>query len=236
MYARYASDSIFDQADTLKLVTRFANRNSEFSDDMNVYGHTMEFKSDTHRIKSEKNQANKTSQSSTSSKSINTRRCKRKFEEIAEIEDLVVHGRHLSEPLASKNIGAWLTETYNTTRGLELGTFDPSLLATVWQQQSSDWEDIALGYISDVVTMAHEFTVDLLKHMRLGDRVRKGLLGVLRDSLVDRYEKAIGHTKFLLKTERKGTPITMNQYFAENLEARHVLPLPENKVYCTDLL
>src|ERR1700743_604274 len=43
----------------------------------------------------------------------------------------------------------WLSSVYQTSRGLELGTFDGSLLAMAMKTQSAKWEPIAFGYIKD---------------------------------------------------------------------------------------
>jgi len=44
----------------------------------------------------------------------------------------------------------------------------------------------------------------------------------MTDELLGRYEKAVEHTHFVLRVERKGTPLTTNHYFNENLQKARV--------------
>lgn len=86
--------------------------------------------------------------------------------------------------------------------------------------QSSNWEPIALGYIKDVISMAHKFISDLLQLICPDLRVRDGLMSVLMDELSAKYQDALEHVHFLLHIERMGTPATLNHYFNDNLEKR----------------
>ena len=117
-------------------------------------------------------------------------------------------------------IKEWLEDVYESSRGFELGTFDASLLPIIWRKQSANWEALALGYVDDIVSLVHRFTLNLLAEICKDPRARQGLHSVLLDQLTDRYKKSIEHTKFLLVIERSGTPMTMNHYFADNLEKR----------------
>ena len=101
-------------------------------------------------------------------------------------------------------------------------TFDSSLLAMTMKAQSSKWEEIALAYISDVVTMAHTFIVDLLRLVCPSLRVHEGLMSILMDDLMAKYKTAFDSAQLLLRLERMGTPITLNHYFNDNLEKRYV--------------
>lgn len=44
----------------------------------------------------------------------------------------------------------------------------------------------------------------------------------MTDELLERYEKAMSHTHFILRVERKGTPLTTNHYFNDNLQKDRV--------------
>ena len=118
----------------------------------------------------------------------------------------------------NKNIIKWLEVIYTGCRGFELGTFDASIIPIIWKKQSAYWEDIALGYISDIVSLVHSFIVGLLQACCADDMLADRLLSVLADHIIGRYGKAIDHTNFLLQVERAGTPLTANHYFADNLE------------------
>ena len=136
-----------------------------------------------------------------------------------DLEDIMQEDSLISLPKSS-GIKQWLENVYESSRGFELGTFDSSLLPIIWRKQSANWEALALGYVDDIVSLVHKFTLDLLAKICKDPRAREGLHSVLLDQLTDRYKKSIDHTKFLLVVERSGTPMTMNHYFADNLEKR----------------
>ena len=112
----------------------------------------------------------------------------------------------------------WLDQVYKGSRGFELGTFDASILPNIWKKQSANWNDLALGYVSDIVSHVHNFIVKLLSALCEDRRVQSALLSVLMDGLVERYKKSIDHAYFILHVEKLGTPLTANHYFSDNLE------------------
>ena len=136
-----------------------------------------------------------------------------------DLEDIMQEDSLIPLPRLS-GIKRWLENVYQSSRGFEMGTFDASLLPIIWRKQSANWEALALGYVDDIVSLVHKFTLDLLAKICKDPRARQGLHSVLLDQLTDRYKKSIDHTKFLLVVERSGTPMTMNHYFADNLEKR----------------
>lgn len=85
------------------------------------------------------------------------------------------------------------------------------------KRQSVKWKSLALGYISDIMTIVHTFVVDLLRVVCPIERVRMGIMSLLMDRLVERYTSATSHVEFLLEIELDGTPATLNHYFNDNL-------------------
>jgi hypothetical protein len=86
------------------------------------------------------------------------------------------------------------------------------------QQQAREWKDLALGYISDVVTLVHCFIVKLLKHVVPNQHVQDGLISLLLDELRKRYQTALAQTNFLMTVELDGPPATYNHYFNDTLD------------------
>lgn len=125
-------------------------------------------------------------------------------------------------PPSKMDIMGWLKKEYEESRGFELGTFDASLLGVTMKQQASDWRNLALGYISDIIVLVHNFVLQVLKHLTPNHRVFDGIKSRLIDDMIDRYQKAISHTEFLLSVELDGTPATYNHYFNETLEKWYV--------------
>lgn len=65
------------------------------------------------------------------------------------------------EPI-KEDILAWLKKIHSESRGLELGTFQQSILPNSFKMQTAKWNDIAHGYISNIITIAHSFINTLL--------------------------------------------------------------------------
>jgi len=72
------------------------------------------------------------------------------------------------------------------TKALEASKSAPSipLLAVTMKRQSVKWNELALGYISDIMTLVHNFVVDLLRVVCPIKRVRAGIMSLLIDRLL----------------------------------------------------
>ena len=137
-----------------------------------------------------------------------------------DIEDLIdlLHGNVKIPKQKSGNIITWLENIYKCSRGFELGTLNASVIPIVWKKQSVNWNDLALGYISDVICIVHRFILNLLRSICKDVRVLKGLMSVLMEDLILRYKSSINQVEFVLKVERDGTALTTNHHFSENLK------------------
>ena len=51
----------------------------------------------------------------------------------------------------------WIEREYKSSKGLELDTFNLSILLTVFQELSTKREDLAKMYVSKVVASIHHF-------------------------------------------------------------------------------
>ena len=136
-----------------------------------------------------------------------------------EIDDILHDDYQVPTPKPT-GIIQWLDKVYKSSRGFELGTFDASIIPGIWKQQSANWYDIALGYVSDIVFLIHHFILALISAICDDQRVQSALVSLLMDGLKERYMKSIDHAKFILHVERGGTPMTANRHFADNLEKR----------------
>jgi hypothetical protein len=237
--ANYAGSDWFDQHTKLRFATAVVNRNEKFSIMLQDHGHSYEFdhasSSTSEDGEEEDNEdegvedgedgeaeddeddegSEEESDEELEEGEIRVRFVKTTsgLEELTPCEDTIRDDRQ-------KNILRWLRSVYKTSRGFELGTFDSSLLAVTMKTQSVNWEPIAMGYIHDIISMAHRFISDLLNLICPDERVRDGLMSVLADKLSDKYQAALNHVRFLLHVERAGTPATLNHYFSDNLEKR----------------
>ena len=213
--ADYVGNDWFDERASSRFATRVVERNDLFGKYMEKAGHSYEL------------MPKPTDQSCTPAQLPVANEYNPKMEvlptrtthdrpELAE----VVFRRKEVDGTVRKEAHEWLTKVYKSSRGFGLGTFDASLLAITMKTQSARWEIFSQGYISDIISMAHSFIVDLLQKLCPGS-VARALMSVLMESLQAKYQNAIDQVHFLLRVERKGTPATLNQHFNNNLEKRY---------------
>ena len=213
--ADYGRTDFFNEDDSLRLATATVNRGEVFAEDMANFGHEINFDAaeDVRHIK----ELDLDSLSLDELPTLPTRHVKNHLD----IEDIVPDNAEILQP-HDQDILGWLKSFYRRSRGFELGTFDSSLVATSMKRQARKWRDLALGYVSDVITLVHCFVVALLQHIVPGHRhVRDGVASLLFDQLRRRYENALKHTDFLLAVELEGTPATYNHYFRDTLDKRY---------------
>ena len=246
--ANYVRNDWFDQEPSLKFATRVVDRNEILSDTLEKFGHRYDF-SATDEDLDDNGEEGSLSGSGTEEENEDEKEnmdgadCVDetgnydKMDDVDEVRnnhvelrvttdhdelDGILFEKKKMKNTISRNTVGWLTAVYKNSRGFELGTFDSSLLAITMKTQSSKWEELAFGYISDIVSMAHSFITDLLRLTCPNPRIRSGLMSVLIEKLMTKYEAAFDHTHFLLYTERMGTPSTLDHYFNDNLEKRSV--------------
>ncbi|KAI9717339.1 MAG: hypothetical protein M1828_007227 [Chrysothrix sp. TS-e1954] len=227
--ASHSCADVFDENPSLRLATATVNRGDLMSNDMATNGHTFHFQSSdlepvSDRIKgSDSSSANFEQEdailpeddlSDDQSERISG---VRQVKCHPDLEDLLHVAATLPEP-QREGIYTWLEAVYRNARGFELGTLNPWLLAVAMKQQSKKWKDLALGYIADLITLAHTFVVDLLRVVCPVKRVRQGVMSLLMDHLMRKYRSAIAQANFLLEVELSGTPATLNHYFNDNLQ------------------
>lgn len=212
LQAAYGRSDIFTENNALRLATQAINRGEAFANAIDTHGHVFQFqpKEDctTNRI---------ASLTISGEKQIAVRT----VGDHPDIEDLTHDSVLVSGP-CEENILDWIDELHRNSRGFELGTFDAHILGVTLKQQAANWEDIALGYISDIIALVHHFIVDVLKRVAPSRRVSEGIKSMLLDELTNMYRKAIDHTKFLLGIELSGTPATYNSLFHESLNQGYV--------------
>lgn len=134
----------------------------------------------------------------------------------------VVFEKDSISKIIKHNTMQWLTKIYTTLWGFELDTFDSFLLAMTMKAQFSKWNTIALMYIINVVNMTHMFVVNLLCLICSDLQVWEGLMLILMNHLMTKYQAAFNSEQFLLCVKRLSTFITLNHYFNDNLKKRFV--------------
>ena len=224
--AQYGGDDLFESISGLKLATAVVDRNEKFSEDIYQNGHKYRFKrglnaqdgaNTSKAIDEQPNTLSDTEFEVGKYETVNVRY----FATHPGLDEVKLFEGLVTQP-SNDDILVELERMYRYSRGLEIGTFDAQLVPIVWKAQSTKWKHISQGYISDMVTLVHVFIITLLSSVCADDRVRRSLMSNLMNELTLCYQKAINHARFILKVERDGTPMTLNHYFADNLEKRSI--------------
>ena len=235
LQAKFGSDEVFDTERALRIAPAVSSRFTSFDQTMAQYGHEYLFSSSQAKVpepaqepalNDDWNQIEDSNAPTECSSSKVTNQTRTRMEpggpEIDDMTEILDPGIILDAP-KSDDIEVWLRDLYESGRGFELGTFDPSILATTMKKQSSKWTGISLGYVSDVIVIVHRFICKALDVTCYDGAMKATLMGVLFDGLYCRYKNAIEHVNFLLEVERNGTPLTTNHYFNDNLEKWSVI-------------
>ena len=219
--AHYGEHDIFDSDfGLMKLATTVVTRNTAFSDDVALRGHTLKFDNSYTNESTEETKTEATRPKLPEWMKSRTS-VDRYFSDNSDTEHCLPRPITVRNPQET-NIISWLESLYIGSRGFELGSFDPSLLTMIWRKQSANWDNLAIGYICDIVNLVHGAVRRILSHCCRNERVGRRLVSLLIEPLLERYKKAIDHVKFILEVERAGTPFTANHYFADNLEKWYV--------------
>jgi hypothetical protein len=218
--AYYSRHTIFSNNPELRLATLCVDRNDQFSDEVLRVGHSIQFDMQDDEAETEidhtSNNSTATSENDVGS-STSDEDTKDSEVQYPELSDLIPSDLEIPEP-DDRNIMEWIGEEYRKARGFGLASIGPSILPTIWQVQSKNWEGLTMAYIRDIVFYVHDFICKVLAYVCPDERVRSGLWSSLQELLVERYQKAITHVKFIIHVERLGTPLTSNHYFNENLQ------------------
>lgn len=195
--AEYGRSAFFDDCndDDLRLATALVNRSQKFATTMKILGHSIEFESSDDEDEEEEDLP------STSTRLI---------PDHDDLDDIVKEDDIVDEPDV-QGIMDWIMDQYTRSRGFEIGSFNPALLGVMMKHQSSKWNAIANGYVSDAITLVHRFIMESLRFVvSKNSRLLEGISSLLLDSLTSKYEKALGHTDFLLRVELEGHLATLN--------------------------
>jgi hypothetical protein len=232
--AYYARNPIFAEIPAMRLPTLVVDRSDKFAAELAKKGHTVEFDIDDNESgedigtsdgdggedeidygdedESIHNGSNDEADvAATPSTESNAGRHK-----YPELSSLFPDEGDAPEP-QNRRILDWIEHEYRKARGSGLQVISPSVLPTLWQQQSNNWRAMTREYLADIIIYVHDFICKLMEHVCQEERTRSGLMAILFERFIDQYKVAIKHIDFLLEVELDGTPLTKNPSFQENL-------------------
>lgn len=182
----YSRSSILSGNKEYRIATEAVKRGQRFADAMACHGHTYSFLVDDDESDEdfgrEYTEEDKLDISTT--------------KDHPDIEDLVHKNRRVTVT-SDQDTLSWLKDEYRSSRGFELGTFDASLLAINMKQQAINWCDLALGYVSDIISLVHSFILGVLQQIAPSARVFEGVKSCVTDDIACMYGVAMSQTKFL---------------------------------------
>ncbi|EKG13721.1 hypothetical protein MPH_09187 [Macrophomina phaseolina MS6] len=134
-------------------------------------------------------------------------------EETDDEEDVDDQGSH-----SEKDFESWIKRVYMRTRGRELpGNYNHLLLAELFQEQSSPWENIARKHVAKVIELVDRFVTKVLASIVGEEEVRAQVRQYLSDKLDWCARNATEELAKLLADEKRH-PSTYNHYFTDNIQ------------------
>ncbi|KAI6597386.1 hypothetical protein MCOR06_002073 [Pyricularia oryzae] len=119
---------------------------------------------------------------------------------------------------SSESIMKYIRNVYTNSRTADLGTFNGSLLATIFIEQSKNWEALTRTYIGIAIRIIESFLKETIREICRDSQLEDTLCeGYLRDHVVNCFDRARKHANSLLDMERGCAPWTVNHYFNDNL-------------------
>nr|POE56451.1 interferon-induced gtp-binding protein mx [Quercus suber] len=219
--ANFGTDDLFDRYRDLRIAPAVVLRMEQFKADITLWGHKYSFElpEEHGEPHSAPSLGGKNKRRSHTQVEMTTDLKVRRHIKFPDVEDLLHPQEQLSR-IRSEDNPEWLRGLHHTSRGFELGTFDPVILASALRQQTVSWRPISFGYVSDIASMIHTFILTALESICTNDRLKDDLYSFLSEDLRVRYIKAMEQVDFILDVEIGGIPMTQNSYFVERLGKR----------------
>lgn len=216
--AYYSRDQCFEDDDSLRLATIIMELNNEFSQTIETKGFTRAF----HKGPSAAGHSPETYAVTPPPPDVDTDSlCSAETpnEEIDQYPELrnIIESAEKSPETAQGNIMTWITHKYNRSKGFEIGTINPSLMPSLFAEQSQSWAFYSHSHVTKVIQRIHGFSYKVLQHCCNDNMLCARLWKKLVQSFLNSYKQALAQVTFLVEVERRGNLITMNHYLAENI-------------------
>ncbi|KAK3954542.1 P-loop containing nucleoside triphosphate hydrolase protein [Pseudoneurospora amorphoporcata] len=222
--ANYSTHSVFDEH-SRRLITRVMGIVDTFNDRMRRKGHTYSFvKMETEDSDDDSasdaddgeddDPFSEAEQEAAQRNESYFKMARRLFPELESIINM------LEQPeFAVKHDNSnWIRNMYLESRGIELGTFSPIVLASAFRDQTTKWGPMTEYYVSTIIMGIHHFILSVLKGICADGKLYEAIKSIIMDDLLARYANGLNHAKFLVQVERETKPYTVNHYFSSNLQ------------------
>ncbi|KAL1910927.1 hypothetical protein Sste5344_003099 [Sporothrix stenoceras] len=230
-------DGLFQRIPALRLITKLVQENDIFADTFRKNGHIQEFRGDDSKKGPKKGTENEDDEEGDDVLGLTQAIFNigiddhgnnildgngeddvesvfpSALESYGELLDIIAPTKKFPPPAQGPLTGL-IQKVYKNTRGPELGTFNGTVLATIFRMITTRWEPLILAHVSTAILSVHGYIHNLLLEICPDPTLRDMLWEVLlRDELRARYKAAMAHSSFLISIERSGLPITLNHHF-----------------------
>ncbi|KAI0126991.1 vacuolar sorting protein VPS1, dynamin [Xylariales sp. AK1849] len=238
--AYYSRDEFFEKDNISRLATLVIELNEQFSEAVHKKGLTRAFGGTQPTVANLPRNTPSPARSpdrATAHSSTRPSTPETELPEYPELQSIITQTETMPKS-AEDGIMDWVTYEYTRSRGFEIGTINPSLMPSLFAEQSRAWGFHAQNHVTKVILKIHQFNHKVLQYCCNDDALCEKLWEMLLPPLLTSYKKALQQASFLVEVERHGNLITMNHYFAENVrkarEARLKVKLENLMTWSTD--
>ncbi|KAK7701998.1 hypothetical protein SLS57_011513 [Botryosphaeria dothidea] len=144
------------------------------------------------------------------------RSTKRRTDSLVEEQDQINMDEEGSR--SENGFESWIKQVYMRTRGRELpGNYNHLLLAELFREQSSPWENIARKHVGKVTELVEKFVNKVLERIISEQETEEQVRKYLADKLERCTRDATEELAKLLADEKRH-PSTYNHYFTDNIQ------------------
>ena len=112
----------------------------------------------------------------------------------------------------------WIRTSYHESRGVELpGTVNPRLLENLFREQSTSWEDIAMGYLSRLISTVFAYNGNALKEFVPDNDVRQKLHARLQEARQHAEDEMFAELRKILSDELEGALQSASPSYSDTL-------------------
>ena len=112
-----------------------------------------------------------------------------------------------------------INEQYYNSRGAELpGMVNPAVVQNLFKWQSLSWESISVNHVEEVKKITDAFVRVLLRYVCPDEELEQRIRARLTHLIEQAYDRADAELASILKSERDGVLLTLDDSYAEKLQ------------------
>ena len=164
--AYYSRDECFEMDDIFRLATLVVEMNEDFSETVHKEGFTRAFggvRPTADALSRGTLSPGRSPDRDTAHSSVQPSTPETESPEYPELRSIMAQAEALPEP-AEDSIMEWITYKYNRSKGFEIGPTHPSLMPSLFAEQSRAWGFHALNHVTKVIRKIHHFNYKVLQY------------------------------------------------------------------------